>query len=161
MTAKPTATPATFKIADDLEAVSVSSAISVSSASRNSSVSEPVDELERRARLERDLEVDRVLAVGDLQDEIMTSRMVPVWQVFDRFPRLVRDASRALGKQIDHTVDGLIRQSRVEPLATENGVASIAHLVARPDFDAYRAAIEQIRAAEPRYRFLLSGPWPP
>ena len=26
--------------------------------------------------------------VADLQDEIMTSRMVPVWQVFDRFPRV-------------------------------------------------------------------------
>ena len=33
--------------------------------------------------------------VSDLQEEIMTSRMVPVAQVFDRFPRLVRDAARA------------------------------------------------------------------
>ena len=44
--------------------------------------------------------------VSDLQDEIMASRMVPVWQVFDRFPRLVRDASRALGKQIEFAVEG-------------------------------------------------------
>jgi two-component system chemotaxis sensor kinase CheA len=44
--------------------------------------------------------------VSDLQDEIMASRMVPVWQVFDRFPRLVRDSSRALGKQIDLTIEG-------------------------------------------------------
>ena len=44
--------------------------------------------------------------VSDLQDEIMTSRMVPVWQVFDRFPRLVRDAARALGKQVIFTVEG-------------------------------------------------------
>ena len=44
--------------------------------------------------------------IGELHDEIVTSRMVPVWQVFDRFPRLVRDASRALGKQIDFTVEG-------------------------------------------------------
>ena len=36
--------------------------------------------------------------VADLQDEIMTSRMVPVWQVFDRFPRLVRDAARSVGQ---------------------------------------------------------------
>ena len=34
----------------------------------------------------------------------MTSRMVPVWQVFDRFPRVVRDAARALGKQVDFVV---------------------------------------------------------
>ena len=44
--------------------------------------------------------------VSDLQDEIMTSRMVPVWQVFDRFPRLVRDAARSLGKQVTFAVVG-------------------------------------------------------
>lgn len=44
--------------------------------------------------------------VADLQDGIMTSRMVPVWQVFDRFPRVVRDAARALGKQVDFVVNG-------------------------------------------------------
>ena len=44
--------------------------------------------------------------ISDLQDEIMTSRMVPVWQVFDRFPRLVRDAARTLGKQIEFTIEG-------------------------------------------------------
>ncbi|NUQ20866.1 MAG: chemotaxis protein CheA [Gemmatimonadaceae bacterium] len=44
--------------------------------------------------------------ISDLQDEIMTSRMVPVWQVFDRFPRLVRDSARTLGKNIDFTIEG-------------------------------------------------------
>jgi len=44
--------------------------------------------------------------VADLQDEIMTSRMVPVWQVFDRFPRLVRDAARSVGKQVNFVIEG-------------------------------------------------------
>ena len=44
--------------------------------------------------------------VADLQDEIMTSRMVPVWQVFDRFPRLVRDAARSVGKEVDFAIEG-------------------------------------------------------
>ena len=44
--------------------------------------------------------------ISDLQDEIMTSRMVPVWQVFDRFPRLVRDAARQLDKRVDFSVEG-------------------------------------------------------
>ncbi|MDB4884719.1 MAG: CheA signal transduction histidine kinase [Gemmatimonadetes bacterium] len=44
--------------------------------------------------------------VADLQDEIMTSRMVPVWQVFDRFPRLVRDAARSVGKSVDLVIEG-------------------------------------------------------
>ncbi len=44
--------------------------------------------------------------ISDLQTEIMTSRMVPVWQVFDRFPRLVRDAARQLGKNVTFVVEG-------------------------------------------------------
>ncbi len=44
--------------------------------------------------------------IGDLQAEVMASRMVPVWQVFDRFPRLVRDATRALHKEIEFTIEG-------------------------------------------------------
>lgn len=44
--------------------------------------------------------------VGDLQAGILASRMVPVWQVFDRFPRVVRDAARSLGKEIDFVIEG-------------------------------------------------------
>ncbi|HEY7877949.1 MAG TPA: chemotaxis protein CheA, partial [Gemmatimonadaceae bacterium] len=44
--------------------------------------------------------------IGEMQDEVMLSRMVPVGQVFDRFPRLVRDAAHALGKQIVFSVEG-------------------------------------------------------
>lgn len=41
-----------------------------------------------------------------LQSEIIQARMTPVWQVFDRFPRLVRDLSRQLGKEVAFRVEG-------------------------------------------------------
>ena len=44
--------------------------------------------------------------ISELQGQIMTSRMVTVWQVFDRFPRLVRDAARSLGKDVEFEVVG-------------------------------------------------------
>ena len=44
--------------------------------------------------------------ITELRDEITASRMVPVSQVFDRFPRVVRDASKALGKPVDFVVEG-------------------------------------------------------
>jgi len=44
--------------------------------------------------------------IGDMQSGILASRMVPVWQVFDRFPRVVRDAARSLGKELDFAVEG-------------------------------------------------------
>lgn len=44
--------------------------------------------------------------VSALQDEVLQARMVPVGQVFDRFPRLVRDVARDLGKEIAFTMEG-------------------------------------------------------
>jgi two-component system chemotaxis sensor kinase CheA len=41
-----------------------------------------------------------------LQSEILQARMTPVWQVFDRFPRVVRDLGRQLGKQIEFRIEG-------------------------------------------------------
>jgi two-component system chemotaxis sensor kinase CheA len=44
--------------------------------------------------------------IGEMQTGILSSRMVPVWQVFDRFPRVVRDAARSLGKELEFAVEG-------------------------------------------------------
>ncbi len=44
--------------------------------------------------------------ITELRDEITASRMVPASQVFDRFPRVVRDAARAVGKQVDFVIEG-------------------------------------------------------
>jgi two-component system chemotaxis sensor kinase CheA len=41
-----------------------------------------------------------------LRDEIIEARMVPVGQVFDRFPRLVRETARMLGKSVDFVLEG-------------------------------------------------------
>jgi two-component system chemotaxis sensor kinase CheA len=41
-----------------------------------------------------------------MQTGILQSRMVPVWQVFDRFPRVVRDAARSLGKELEFSIEG-------------------------------------------------------
>jgi two-component system, chemotaxis family, sensor kinase CheA len=59
----------------------------------------------------RDPDIDEVAIhisrlSADLQNEIIQARMTPVWQVFDRFPRLVRDVSRQLGKQVAFRVEG-------------------------------------------------------
>jgi two-component system chemotaxis sensor kinase CheA len=44
--------------------------------------------------------------VKDLQETIMSIRMVPVNSVFNRFPRLVRDMATKLGKDIDLVIQG-------------------------------------------------------
>ena len=44
--------------------------------------------------------------IGELQDEIVAARLVPVSQVFDRFPRLVRDTARTTHKEVDFRIEG-------------------------------------------------------
>jgi two-component system chemotaxis sensor kinase CheA len=48
--------------------------------------------------------IDRL--AQEMQGAIMQVRLLPVSEVFDRFPRLVRDLARKLGKQIGLVVEG-------------------------------------------------------
>jgi Chemotaxis protein histidine kinase and related kinases len=43
---------------------------------------------------------------SDLQNLVLTMRMVPVENVFNRFPRMVRDLSRELGKRVELVIEG-------------------------------------------------------
>ena len=59
----------------------------------------------------------------DLQETVMEIRMLPVATIFQRFPRLVRDVSRKLGKQVrlvtkgeETTADKDMLESLAEPL---------------------------------------------
>lgn len=44
---------------------------------------------------------------SELQHEVMHARMVPVGNIFNRFPRMVRDLARDLGKEVVLDMDGL------------------------------------------------------
>lgn len=46
------------------------------------------------------------LVTSDLQDVVMNTRMQPIKKIFGRFPRLVRDLSRNLGKEINLVLQG-------------------------------------------------------
>jgi len=61
---------------------------------------------ERRDPAVDDVAIQVSRLSSDLQAEILHARMTPVWQVFDRFPRLVRDVARELGKQVAFRVEG-------------------------------------------------------
>lgn len=87
-------------------------------ASRLDALMNLVGEVEiARGRLERELRrvddpgvsaafdgASRLL--NELRDQVIGARMVPVGQVFERFPRLVRETARSLDKSVDFTLDG-------------------------------------------------------
>jgi two-component system chemotaxis sensor kinase CheA len=43
---------------------------------------------------------------GELQEGVMRIRMVPISQIFSRFPRLVRDLTRSLSKDVNLRIEG-------------------------------------------------------
>jgi two-component system chemotaxis sensor kinase CheA len=43
---------------------------------------------------------------NEIQESIMKVRMVPIGQVFDRFPRMVRDVAKARGKEVQLVISG-------------------------------------------------------
>ena len=66
---------------------------------------EQIGQTHRLAELTETLEqMDRVTT--DLQNIVMKVRMVPVSQVFNRFPRMVRDVTKELNKEINLTIEG-------------------------------------------------------
>ncbi len=43
---------------------------------------------------------------NDLQSSVMRVRMLPIIQLFERFPRIVRDQARKLGKKVELVIEG-------------------------------------------------------
>jgi two-component system chemotaxis sensor kinase CheA len=87
-------------------------------ASRLDSLMDLVGELEiARGRVERetrrlgDEELSAAVAaesrlLDELREQVIGARMIPVGEVFERFPRLVRETARSLDKEVEFTLDG-------------------------------------------------------
>lgn len=44
--------------------------------------------------------------ISELQEGVMKARMLPIQQLFNRFPRMIRDISQSLGKEIELILEG-------------------------------------------------------
>jgi two-component system, chemotaxis family, sensor kinase CheA len=63
----------------------------------------------------------------EIQEAVMSIRMLPVSFVFNRFPRVVRDLSAKLGKQIELVIEG--GETELDKGLTEKLVDPLTHLV--------------------------------
>jgi two-component system chemotaxis sensor kinase CheA len=99
------------------------------------------------------------LLVGDLQNAVMKTRMQPVGRLFQRYPRVVRDLARQLGKEIelevigeDTELDKTMIEDLNDPLihllrnAVDHGVETPAERAAlgKPERSVVRLSAEQI-----------------
>jgi two-component system chemotaxis sensor kinase CheA len=65
--------------------------------------------------------------VRELQESVMRVRMLPVSFVFSRFPRMVRDLSQRLGKQVELKMNG--EQTELDKTVLEKVGDPLVHLV--------------------------------
>lgn len=64
---------------------------------------------------------------GELQEGVMRIRMVPISQIFSRFPRLVRDLSRSLQKKIELVIEG--EETELDKSVIEDLLDPLIHCV--------------------------------
>ena len=64
---------------------------------------------------------------GELQEGVMKIRMVPISQIFSRFPRLVRDLSRDLNKKVQLVIEG--EDTELDKSVIEDLLDPIMHCV--------------------------------
>ena len=64
---------------------------------------------------------------GELQEGVMKIRMVPISQIFSRFPRVVRDLSKSLNKNIQLVIEG--EDTELDKSVVEDLLDPIMHCV--------------------------------
>ena len=84
----------------------------------------------------------------ELQEGVMQVRMLPVSFVFSRFPRLVRDASGALGKRVELELEG--EQTEVDKTVLERIADPLVHLVRNALDHGIEPPAERIAAGKPQ-----------
>ncbi len=98
--------------------------------------------------------LDRV--TSDLQLAVMKMRMQPISKVFGKFPRMVRDMSRTLGKDIDLEMFG--EDTEVDKTVIENIGDPLVHIIRNSIDHAVEFADERELKGKPRKgRIILSA----
>jgi len=91
--------------------------------------------------------------VATLQNEIMTSRMVPVWQVFERFPRVVRDTARTLGKEVEFKIEG--KEIELDRSMLDEMGEPVLHLLRNSLDHGIELPSDRVKAGKPRVATLI------
>jgi len=65
--------------------------------------------------------------VGELQEFVMKTRMLPVERLFNRFPRMVRDLGRALNKEVNLLLEG--KETELDRTVIEEISDPLIHLI--------------------------------
>ncbi|MGP1458272.1 MAG: chemotaxis protein CheW [Treponema sp.] len=83
---------------------------------------------------------------GELQEGVMKIRMVPINQIFSRFPRVVRDLQRDLNKKIELVIEG--EDTELDKSVVEDLLDPIMHCVRNSVDHGIEAPAERLKAGK-------------
>ena len=86
--------------------------------------------------------------LNDLQRSVMKIRMVPVDQLFRRFPRMVRDVARQCGREVELVVSG--QDTDLDKGILDAIAEPLTHLVRNAVGHGIESGDERVRAGKPR-----------
>ncbi|EDP75220.1 chemotaxis protein CheA [Hydrogenivirga sp. 128-5-R1-1] len=90
--------------------------------------------------------LDRI--VGDLQLAVMKTRMQPVKRLFQKFPRVVRDLARMLGKEVELVLEG--EDAEMDKTVLEKLEEPLIHLIRNAVDHGIEPPDERERLGKPR-----------
>jgi two-component system chemotaxis sensor kinase CheA len=90
---------------------------------------------------------------GELQEGVMRIRMVPISQIFSRFPRLVRDLSKTLNKKINLIIEG--EETELDKSVIEDLLDPIMHSVRNSIDHGIESVEDRKKAGKPEEGMVL------
>ncbi len=85
----------------------------------------------------------------DLQDSVMSIRMIPMADVFNRFPRMLRDLAQRLGKQVEFNTVG--EATELDKSMIEKITDPLTHLVRNSVDHGIELPAERLAAGKPAH----------
>jgi len=93
------------------------------------------------------------LVTSELQEAIMLTRMQPIGNVFGKFPRVVRDLTKMLGKQVDLTIIG--QEVELDKTIIEALGDPLTHLIRNGVIHGIETLEERVQKGKPRRGTML------
>lgn len=90
---------------------------------------------------------------GELQEGVMKIRMVPISQIFSRFPRVVRDLSRDLNKKVNLIIEG--EETELDKSVVEDLLDPIMHCVRNSLDHGIESPKDRLKVGKPEEGTLL------
>ncbi|MDN5310813.1 MAG: two-component system, chemotaxis family, sensor kinase CheA [Methanolobus sp.] len=89
---------------------------------------------------------------NEIQNEVMEARMVPIDQVFSRFPRMVRDLAKSEGKQVNLVIEG--KEIELDRTVLDEIGDPLVHLLRNAVDHGIEPTEERIRLGKPEAGFV-------